>query len=352
MRTLFLVTFLFLGTSCSKGKESFPTFVVDRGEVLKSITFAGRVEATKRAVITSPYDSLVDDLRVRVGERVVKGQILVSLDAKQLNEEIRSKQSELSRLNNELRDAQISLKGSQNKVARTKQAYTRGFASRSDVDEKATETELGKNKIRTIEDRIRYLQQELSDKRKSLEQITLRSPISGMVTETWVPFEQFVKGTSVKAGDTLVTVSELGEMKIVSKIREQDVLNLNSRMPATISLKAIPDKEWQGEIFTVDEAATIDKNSGVATFRVSTRFRPDVSVKSGMQAQVSVVLERTNDVLRVPKGAVKLIEKQYMVLLSQNKKWIPHPVVIGNVGDSFVEIKGGLDPGQVIQAVH
>jgi RND family efflux transporter MFP subunit len=358
MRTLGAIALLAAATllvpsaGCGRKARSLPGIPLSRGEVKSTLMLTGRVEASKQVVITVPYDSLARRMFIRIGQKVQSGQPLVELDSKVVEEKIRNELARVSQLRSRLSGAEIKRRTAQRGLASVKPLLRSGAMAQVDVDNKASEVQLAENEVKGIRDEISTASAGIQILRQQIAESVLRAPITGVVTSTWVASDQFVPGSAVKLGDQLVTISAEGDLSVRSSVRESDVLRLFPGMSVEISLPAIQGRTWPGKVVTIDDAATVDKNTGAASFRVVMRFRArDIPIKSGMEARGLAILDTKSSVLRLPRASVDLGEREATVMAKKGERFMPVKVALGLVGDTHVEIVDGLQEGDLIAPI-
>ncbi len=119
-------------------------------------------------------------------------------------------------------------------------------------------------------------------------------------------------GATVKAGDGVADVSDLGTFQVALNVGEMDVSQLAVGGRAEITVDAFPDATFSGEISAIAPSAGVQ--SGVVLFPVTVRLEPaGVPLRSGMSATVAMVTAEVADALIVPVQAVETVGDQSFV---------------------------------------
>jgi HlyD family secretion protein len=176
-----------------------------------------------------------------------------------------------------------------------------------------------------------------------------------------------VTALNVRAGETAgspaVVVSDLTQLEVSINLDEADVAQVAVGQRARIILDAFPDAELTGEVVTVAPVATV--TSGVVLYPVTVQLAPTTQpVRSGMTADVEVVLNSRENALIIPLRAVQSMDDGDFVLRQAGGAGTPGsgrpgprggavgfelvPVTLGLMNDSDVEVTSGLSEGDVV----
>jgi HlyD family secretion protein len=150
------------------------------------------------------------------------------------------------------------------------------------------------------------------------EDATINAPIAGTVIEKVVEEGQVITSTnSVTGGTVLLRMADLSEVQVRTLVDESDVGQIRSGQPATITVEAYPDREFQGQVLKIEPQATVQQN--VTMFAVLTRISNENRLlKPGMNADVEIVLGREEGVLKLPNAGVKMPEEARQLVTALN----------------------------------
>jgi multidrug efflux pump subunit AcrA (membrane-fusion protein) len=117
--------------------------------------------------------------------------------------------------------------------------------------------------------------------------------------------------------------------------------------PATVTLPALPESNVTGTVTAVASTSTVVSN--VVTYDVTIALDgPPSTVKVGMTADVSVVVQTAANVLELPSAAISTTGPLSTVTVLANGTKTVTRVTTGLVGDSTTQIDSGLKVGQVV----
>lgn len=169
------------------------------------------------------------------------------------------------------------------------------------------------------------------------------SPTAGDVTSKSV-----IKGQFVEAGDELFRIADHSRVWIIAEVAEADIADIAEGTPVTVTLRAFPNTPHDGEVtFIYPEMRKLE------TRTISVRIElpnPDGLMKPGMYADV-VFHPGAKDapVTAVPASAVIDSGTRQVVLIAKGEgRFEPRAVKLGHRGDGYVEVLGGVEPGEEV----
>ncbi len=183
------------------------------------------------------------------------------------------------------------------------------------------------------------LQQAMANLRQAQEQyddMFLISPVDGVVTE--------VNGkVGENATVTEPTVSLMTDgLQITANISETDVAKIAIGDPVEISLDALPrNVVFDGTVTKIDPAETVIQ--GVIYYQATVVFDgEDERIKSGMTADLEILVNESPDALSVTPGAIQYEEDTPFVYVLENDEKVRRDITVGLEGNDAVEILTGV----------
>ncbi|MGH2933241.1 MAG: biotin/lipoyl-binding protein [Gaiellaceae bacterium] len=201
----------------------------------------------------------------------------------------------------------------------------------------------------------------VTNARKTLDETTLRAPISGTIAAVggMVGTQTSGAGTSVPSTSSssasgssssstgFVTLTGVHGMQLVAGFAETDTAKLKVGQAATVTVDALPTTQLAAHVIAV--AGTSSTSSSVVTYIVTFALdRSEAGLKPGMTADVDVVVGEADNVLHVPTAAVRGSGTNASVSVLRNGQQVTVPVVAGLQGDSSTAILSGLAANAVV----
>jgi HlyD family secretion protein len=348
------------------------TAFVGIGEVMRTVAAQGIVEPENEVILLSPASSIITSIKNGVGNRVEAGDIIMSLDATPIREQIEDIQDQIEVKNNNLEKTQlnaqnirvdldynvevkklaiISIKSdlvdqeqllevggiSPAKFEKTKQELT--------LAEKDLQTILAKNNIRlqqlAAEERglklqIEIQQKQLDQKNELLGKMVIRAPSSGIILEI-----NGQEGEKVNTDRLLVRMSDLTTFKILGSI-EDAYDNITKTGKGVYVL--VDKTRLEGKIGTVSPTVKDDK----IEFDVFLNRNNYENLRPNMSVDLQVIQEKRDSVLRVRKGpAFGKSNDHDLYFLLADKAYL-REVKTGLSGNEYLEIVNGAEIGDEI----
>jgi Cu(I)/Ag(I) efflux system membrane fusion protein len=167
--------------------------------------------------------------------------------------------------------------------------------------------------------------------------ITFYSPATGVLTK-----KDVVPGMRVNAGDMPFEIVDLSRVWVLADAYETDLRHVKIGMPATLSLKAFPNRTFKGKVAFIDPF--LDSKSRTAKVRVEF---PNPSGELRPEMFGDVVLQgMSREGVRIPADAVIDSGTKSVVFVALGDgKFQPREVQLGEANSEFVEVVSGLEQG-------
>jgi RND family efflux transporter MFP subunit len=174
----------------------------------------------------------------------------------------------------------------------------------------------------------------------------LRSPIAGIVTVVNAKVGQFM-GSSQSA----ISIISDADYEVEANVPEVDIAKIALGKTADVTLDAYGDEVvFKAVVSKIDPAETVVE--GVATYKITLQFlQKDDRIKSGMTANMDILIDQHNDVIAVASRAVNSQDNKRFVKVLKTPESVPEDreVETGLRGsDGNWEIKSGLRVGEIV----
>ena len=273
------------------------TAPVERMTVRNSVTATGTVEPVTEVEVGTQVSGIIDRLYVDYNDVVKAGQLIAEMDKVTLEAELESSQADLASSKTEY---EYRLK----EYTRTKTLYEKGLVSDSEYDQAFYMYETARNIYqRNQADIVRV--------RQNLEYATITSPIDGVVISRAVE-----EGQTVAAGfetPTLFTIAnDLTQMQVIADVDEADIGQVKEGQRVEFTVDAYPDDTFTGTVEQVRLEATTE--SSVVTYEVViTAYNPDLKLKPGLTANVTIYTFEQENMLTVPTKALRFVPDEELL---------------------------------------
>ena len=275
--------------------------------VSQEVVFTGTVEAEVVNNIAPQQPLRIKEIKVDVGDRVKKGQLLVTLD------------------NSSLVQAKAQLDNAKTEYERTNELYEFGGASKSEWDARRMQYEM----LQTAYNNL-------------VENTTLISPISGVVTA-----RNYDKG-DMYTGQPVLVIEQIKPVKIMINVSEPFFGKVKKGMPVSITLDAYGEEVFKGKIARI--YPTIDQ--ATHTFQIEVTIpNNNERVRPGMYARVTLSYGKQNNVVIPDRAVQKLMGSgdRYVFVYNPADSTVRYSKVeLGRRLDNEFEVFSGVKSGEMV----
>ena len=281
----------------------------------------------------------LSDVRVRVGDRVARDQVLAAFDnieAGDIAAQHQSARADLQRLK-----TQLSVAAQQ--TERNRRLAEIGAASRKEFELSQGEQQSIEASIQAQESVIAGLQAKLKRFGGSDDGLnnSIRSPLAGVVTKV-----DAAPGEVVSADSELFEIADLSQVWVQAEVFEKDLGRIQVGQTALIAVDTYPDQQFRGRVSYIGDI--LDPQTRAAKVRCEVD-NPGHRLKLDMFATVRVPTTFRRDALAVPEDAVQQLEGKTVVFVqTEETKFEARTVQVGSSVQGMTEIISGLEKGESI----
>jgi membrane fusion protein (multidrug efflux system) len=330
MRILIPLVLLIPVVSCNQGEpapaakkqetkmDTVKAFVLAMDSAQKTIVLPGDLLPDENVQIRAKVQGYISTIKVDIGSKVTKGQVLALIDAPELNTRVQE-------LN-----------------AKEKAAQSRYLASKSDGVIAASELERTKNQLQADEAEYKAAQFTVSSNRQIGNYLAIVAPYNGIITKRNINVGSFVGSVGEKPLFEIENNKLLRLRVAVPEVYTNAVLIDNS---GDLTTRAFPDKKFKAKLVRKSGSIDNDTRSELWEFEI-----PNTTgeLKAGSYADVKLHFLRTQPSFVLPTSAVvTTLEKKFVIKISNNTtQWVD--VRSGfNMGDKQ-EIFGDVKTGDTL----
>jgi len=351
---LIAVVLLAIGTAIWYFARPKPVSVVlatvDRGLVERTVanTRAATVTACRRAKLAPLAGGQIAKLRVREGDRVKAGQVLLELWNDNLIAQERLAQDQIKATRLRAEQACLSADLAQRNADRARQLKEEGFISFERVDQAVSQAEEEAVACRAAKADAEQAQARLAAVRAELSRTYLRAPFAGVVAEvTGELGEIAIPSPPGIPTPPVIDLIDDSCLYVTAPIDEVDAPAVKLGMPARISVDAFPDTKFKGHVRRIAPyVLDIEKQARTVDVEVEFSDPKQTSVLLvGYSADVEIILATREDALRVPTAAIQ-DGNRVLVYDAERAVLEARTITTGLANWQFTEVASGLSPGE------
>ncbi len=340
-----------------------PAYRLESRPLVQNVVATGRVISTSRAQVGSEITAVVVERRVKEGDAVAPGDLLIVLRADDLAAKVREAEAALRELTDARRpQAQAALRQAEAQLLQaTRESERRRslVASRLIANELKEQAEQAEVNARAAAEQARLLasslapgqseervlRERLAAARASLEKTKIRASVAGTVLTRNVE-----PGDLVQPGRVLLEIARAGDTELLVPVDEKNLALLALGQKARVIADAYPDRPFVAVVTFI--APSVDPQRGTVEVRLKVDPVPDF-LKQDMTVSATVETGRRDAALVLPNDAVLARSgDRGKVLVVRDGKVASVDVTLGLRGTAQSEVLEGVAPGdRVLEGV-
>jgi HlyD family secretion protein len=368
-----------------RGRQAVRIEAVGTRDLVASVTATGWIRPHRSVNVQPDIMGRITEVRVREGDAVQRGQILLRIDPTHYEALAARAQAGVSEALARESQSRASLIQAERAFQRARElsAGEASFVSRQQLEEAETQVEVQRELNRAAGHGVAQARAILREAQNALAKATIRAPMDGIITRLNVEEgEMAIVSTMHNPGSLLLTVSDLARMEAVVRVDETDVPAVKLGDSAAVTIDAFPRQSFVGRVTEIAHSSTrpagsaqsaaqqqaVDFEVVIALEEPPTLLRPDLS------ATAKVVTGTRGEALAIPIIALTVREKQVEALPTETPAAAAAPaqatararedqegvfvvrrgkvefvpVEVGIAGDGYFEVLGGLAAGDSI----
>lgn len=348
-----------------KKNTNYKTEKVNRETIVQSVSASGQILSSSSFLINTQASGVVKKVYVRNGDYIKKGDKIldIELDTNGQKNYQQALNNYLSAKNN-LDSAKATLYSLQSDLFSKQKTYfdlaTSPHYQNSDstpnLPERQNQVEFLTTEAnwKAAEAKYKNQEQTISQLETALNSAWLNyqlySPVILASNNGIIEDLIYIEGMVIDGGVNEVKIATIKNKSLpIGKftVSEIDVSKIKSGQKATITIDAIPDKTYTGEVIAVDKTGVV--SSSVVSYPLTIKFDEETDeILQNMSATANIIINKKIDVLIVANSAIVKENDLTYVRVLKNNQLIMIPVEIGLVSDTKTEIISGLKEGDVV----
>lgn len=344
-------------TAAAQSNVKVETITVSSREMPTTIEVTGVVgpDETRLAHIRAISRGVVEQVAVRLGDRLGAQQALATMDSIELGQLIGEYQSQRANLRQVEADLDVRRRGLERAEALIKlEAVAQQTVDMRRAEFKNAEAAVASQRanITRVEEQIHRFgvsDQDLAARgaeqaegtHRVASHTVLRAPFSGVIIKSDISI-----GEIVEPERELFTLANLSSLWVLGDVYEKDLAKVIAGTPVTITVETYTDRTFSGRLTYVGD--TIDPQTRTAKVRVVVA-NPDNALKLDMFAKLSIPTRDRRTALTVPTRAIQTIDGQPVVFVRASpSRFERRNVTLGATAGDVVEVRSGIAAGNAI----
>jgi len=354
------------------------TALVEKGEVNSFLKVTGVVEANETVRVTSEIMGQAKEVKVKDGEEVNKGDILIVLGDEQNKIQVAQAQAtldsiqassdkiksgarpqEIKQADSVVLQAKINRDSAEENYLRMEKLFSEKVISEQQYEQAKNQYEIAdvqyqsaqesyelviegaaEEDVKSVEAQVRQAKAALDMAKYQLKNTQISAPISGKVTSITIS-----SGEMVSPSIPLLSIIDVSRVFVKVGISEKDISKIKEGQTVDLKIDAFPEEKFQGEV--VSKGVAVDQISKTLEVKIEI-LQPKVDIPVGVFARGNILVKTNQDVLIISSSA--LVRKKDGVYVYVIEEGIARQkeVVLGIIQAKRVEILEGLSEEEEI----
>ncbi|HER24625.1 MAG TPA: efflux RND transporter periplasmic adaptor subunit [Candidatus Atribacteria bacterium] len=354
------------------------TALVEKGEVNSFLKVTGVVEANETVRVTSEIMGQAKVVKVKEGEEVKKGDILIILSDEQIKIQVAQAQAtldsiqassdkiksgarpqEIKQAESALLQAKMNRDSVEENYLRMKTLFSEKAISEQQYEQAKNQYEIAsvqyqsaqesyeliiegaaEEDIKSIEAQVRQAKAALDMAKYQLKNTQITAPINGKVTSVSVS-----SGEMVSPSVPLLSIIDVSSIFVKVGISEKDISKIKEGQMVNLEIDAFPKEKFQGKI--VSKGVAVDQISKTLEVKIEI-IEPKVAIPIGVFARGDILVETNQDALIIPSSALTRKKEGIYVFVIEEGIARQKEVTLGIIQGEKIEILNGLSEGEKI----
>src|SRR5262245_18546207 len=279
------------------------TAEVSKGDVVATVEATGTLEAVTTVEVGTQVSGTIKTLGADFNSQVRQGQVIAQLDSSLFDTQVAQERATVTRLNAEVERAKVQADDAKVKLGRARELSNKELLAKSDLDAAVSTANAANAAVKSAQAQLVQAQASLNQAQVNLSHTTIRAPIDGVVIARNVNVGQTV-AASTQAPTLFVLAQNLKEMRVNASVDESDIGKIQNDQPVRFRVDAYPNETFNGVVSQVRLQPVVEQNV-VCYVTVIDVPNPELKLKPGMTAAVTIETGRADEAIKVPNAALR-----------------------------------------------
>jgi membrane fusion protein (multidrug efflux system) len=328
---------------------------VQRSAAKAQVELPGNVQALGETPVYARAEGYIVKRYVDIGDHVKAGQVLVEIDAPELDQQRKQAQARVAQTRAALTQAQAAqrqaaanLKLAETTLGRWRDLVNQGILSKQEGDEKQATSDARRADLESAHANINAATENIHAAEADLQRLMqlqsfekVTAPFAGIITARNCAVGNLITPAALSTGRDLFRLADISRLRVFVSVPEVFVPAIKVGQTAELTLQEYPGRKFTGSIFRT--ANSLDTGTRTLLTEVQV-VNPDGALMPGMFAQVTMANSRQNPPLMVPGDTLLTrSDGQHVAVVGQGNTVHLKKVQVGRDNGSEVEILSGLN---------
>jgi HlyD family secretion protein len=292
-----------LGCGAKERPREVVTETVSRGSIASTVTATGTVNPVAQVQVGTYVSGRIEAIYADFNSRVKAGQVIARIDPRPVQVKVDQARANLVAARARVAKDRADLELRSRTLARVRRLFEENLVAESEVDAATSAYEQARSQLEADEAAVRQAEAALREAEVNLGYTRIVSPVDGIVVSRNVDVGQTV-AASFQTPVLFLIAEDLARMQVNANVSESDIGQIREGQEASFTVDAYPGRSFRGRVVQARNAPIRVLN--VVTYDVVIAVdNPDLALKPGMTATVTIATAEREGVLKVPLRALR-----------------------------------------------
>ncbi len=339
-------------------KPQMVTAVVGQGDIEQTVLATGVLEPAKLVSVGAQASGQVQKLYVELGDTVKAGDPIAEIDSRTQTNSVSNAEASLSNVTAQRAASQANLTEAQLSFERTERLFNGGAASKADYDSAQAQLANARASLAAANAQIRQANLTLNTAQTNLGYTRIVAPMDGTIVAIVTEEGQTVNAN--QSAPTIVMLAQLDKMTVSAEISEADIAKVTEGQEVYFTTLGDSGTRHYAELRTVapapssiESTTSASSSSSASAVYYNGLFdvdNADGKLRTGMTAQVNIVLASAKDAITVPASALERRGREgyFAKVVQENGEIEQRAVKVGISTSVTSQVIEGLQPGEKV----
>ena len=286
---------IFAAAGCRKKADTaieIQTAPVTRRSIVVSAQANGAIEPVSVVEVKSKASGVVQKMPVDIGSQVKTGDLLVQIDARDV-------QNQYNQAAANLNSARVSEQVAAAQLKRSRELFKERIITAQENDAATLTYANASSAVVSARTNLDLAKQRLED-------ATVRAPIAGTILSKTAQLGSVITSatSSASGGTTILTMADLTKVRMRAMVNETDIGNIHPGQLATVTVDAYPNRRFTGTVEKIEPQAVVQQSVTMFAVLISLP-NLDAALMPGMNGEATMIVSQRENVLAVPNDAIR-----------------------------------------------
>lgn len=293
-------------TLLRKGNENGALYkkeALKRGDLQALVVTTGTLNPVITVDVGSQVSGKIANLYVDFNSPVKKDQVVAELDPELFLTRVKQDEANYRSSVASLEGSKVTLENTKRQLDRALSLFEKDLISFEEKESAETQYYSAKANLQSAEARLEQVKSQLDSSNVDLSYTIIKSPIDGVVINRAVNIGQTV-AASLQAPVLFQIANDLSKMQVECSVDEADIGKVKEDQVVTFTVDAFMNDQFSGKVAQVRYSPQVVQN--VVTYTTIVELEnPELKLRPGMTATVSIVVGEAKDKILVPNSALR-----------------------------------------------